>query len=190
MLQAYRNPDAEGHRLPRGLGEALDLDRIGMYGHSAGGVTAAETMRVDRRIDAGINMDGTLQHSGTEYLPVALEGLDRPFMLMGKASQTHLIKPSWQSFWDRSTGWKRDLSLELGGHFSYTDTQTIVASSGRHLDIPAQTREQLIGTGDPERSTAAQRAYITAFFDQHLLGLPRHLLDESSPAWPEIRFVR
>ncbi|MDX3585019.1 hypothetical protein OG920_43265 [Streptomyces europaeiscabiei] len=126
MLQAGRNPDAEGRRLPRGLGEALDLDRIGMYGHSAGGITAAETMRVDRRIDAGINMDGTLQHSGTEYLPVALEGLDRPFMLMGKASQTHLIKPSWQSFWDRSTGWKRDLSLELGGHFSYTDTQTIV----------------------------------------------------------------
>ncbi|GAA2201455.1 lipase [Streptomyces bangladeshensis] len=190
VLRAGRNPDAEGRRLPRGLGAALDLDRIGMYGHSAGGVTAAETMRADRRIDAGINMDGTLQYSSTEFLPVALEGLDRPFMLMGKANQTHLNKPSWQSFWDRSTGWKRDLSLEGGGHFSYTDAQTIVPALDEHLDIPAQNREQFIGTVDPERSTAAQRAYVTAFFDQHLLGRPRHLLDKSSSDYPEVRFVR
>ncbi|MFD7132907.1 hypothetical protein [Streptomyces sp. NPDC059894] len=85
VLRAGRNPDAEGRRLPRGLGGVLDLDRIGMYGHSAGGITAAETMRADRRIDAGINMDGALQYSSTAFLPVALEGLDRPFMLMGKA---------------------------------------------------------------------------------------------------------
>ncbi|MFG2891197.1 alpha/beta hydrolase family protein [Streptomyces sp. NPDC048248] len=189
VLRAGHNPDAEGRRLPKGLSKALDLNRIGMYGHSAGGITAAETMRTDRRIDAGIDMDGTLQYSSTEFLPVALEGLDRPFMLMGKASQTHLNKPSWQSFWNRSTGWKRDLSLERGGHFSYTDAQTIVPALDEHLDIPAQTREAYIGTVDPERSTATQRAYITAFFDQHLLDRPRHLLDGPSPAYPDVRFV-
>lgn len=189
VLRDGGNPDAEGRRLPRGLGRALDLERIGMYGHSAGGITAAETMRTDDRVDAGINMDGTLQYSDTEFLPVALEGLDRPFMLMGKASQTHLNKPSWQSFWDRSTGWKRDLSLERGGHYSYTDLQTIMPAMDEHLDIPAQTRAQYIGTVDPERSTAAQRAYLTAFFDQHLRGLPRHLLNGPSPAHPEVRFV-
>ncbi|MDH6228797.1 dienelactone hydrolase [Streptomyces sp. MJP52] len=190
LVRDGRGPDAGGRPLPRGLGRALDLDRVGMYGHSAGGVTAAETMRADRRVDAGINMDGTLQYSGTEFLPVALEGLDRPFMLMGKASQTHLNKPSWQSFWDRSTGWKRDLSLERGGHFSYTDAQTIVPALDEHLDVPARTREQFIGTVDPERSTAAQRAYITAFFDRHLLGRQRPLLDRPSPAHPDVRFVR
>ncbi|WP_184503263.1 alpha/beta hydrolase family protein [Streptomyces botrytidirepellens] len=189
-LRDGRNPDAEGRPVPHGLGRALDLKRTGMYGHSGGGVTAAETMRVDPRIDAGINMDGTLQYSATEFLPVALEGLDRPFMLMGKADQTHLNKPSWQSFWDRSTGWKRDLSLERARHFSYTDAQSFVPALDETLDIPAQLREDYIGTVDPEGSVAAQRAYIPAFFDQHLRGRPQDLLDGPSPDHPEVRFIR
>ncbi|MFF7655993.1 alpha/beta hydrolase family protein [Streptomyces sp. NPDC007983] len=189
-LRDGRNPDAEGRRLPRGLGRALDLGQIGMYGHSAGGLTAAETMRMDRRIDAGINLDGTLQNSDTDFFPVAREGLDRPFMLMGKENQTHLNKPSWQSFWDHSTGWKRDLSLEGAGHFSYTDTQSFVPVLDETLDIPAQRREEYIGTVDPEGSLAAQRAYIPAFFEQHLRGRPQELLDGPSLAHPEVRFIQ
>lgn len=88
-----------------------------------------------------------------------------------------------------STGWKRDLSLERGGHFSCTDAQTIVPALEEHLDIPARTREQYIGTVDPERGTAAQRACLTAFFDQHLRGRPRDLLDGPSPSYPDVRFV-
>ncbi len=189
VLRSGRNPDAEGRRLPKGLRKALNLERVGMYGHSGGGATAAETMRVDRRIDAGINMDGTLQYSDSEFLPVAREGLDRPFMLMGKAGQTHLNKPSWGSFWDRSTGWKRDLSLEKGSHFSYTDAQSFVPALDERLDIPAQLREQYIGTVDPGRSTAAQRAFITAFFDQHLRGRPQDLLHGPATDHPDVRFV-
>ncbi|MFD8593131.1 MFS transporter [Streptomyces sp. NPDC059637] len=68
VLGAGGNPDAGKRRLPHGLGRALDLERVGMYGHSAGGITAAEAMRTDSRIDAGINMDGTLQYTGTEFL--------------------------------------------------------------------------------------------------------------------------
>ncbi|MFJ2203388.1 hypothetical protein [Streptomyces violaceusniger] len=188
VLRDAGNPDAEGRRLPRGLGRALDLTRVGMYGHSAGGITAAETMRTNDLIDAGIDMDGTLKYSRTEFLPVALEGLDRPFILMGKANQTHLNEPSWHSLWDHSTGWQRDLSLERGAHFSYTDA--IVPALDGRLDTPAQRREQHIGTVDPTRSTAAQRAYLTAFFHQHLRGRPQHLLDGPSPSHPDVRFVQ
>ncbi len=189
LLHRGRNPDAEGRRLPKGLAKALGLERVGMYGHSGGGATAAETMRVDRRIDAGINMDGTLQFNDSEFLPVARRGLDRPFMLMGKANQTHLNKPSWRSFWDRSTGWKRDLSLEQASHFSYTDAQSFVPALDERLGVPAQLREQYIGTVEPERSTAAQRAFISAFFDQHLRDRPQDLLNGPSSAHPEVRFI-
>ncbi|WP_256107178.1 lipase [Streptomyces sp. ODS05-4] len=188
-LRAGRNPDAARRPLPDGLGRVLDLDRVGMFGHSAGGITAAETMRVDHRVDAGVNLDGTLQYSPTDFLPVAREGLDRPFMLMGKETQTHLDKPSWQSFWDLSTGWKRDFSLVRAGHFSYTDAQTFVPAVDAALDVPAGLREQYVGTVDPERSTSAQRAYLTAFFDRHLRDRPRPLLDGPSPSHPDIRFV-
>lgn len=190
LLHDGRNPDAEGRRLPRGLVRTLDPERTGMFGHSGGGATGAETMRVDRRLDAGINMDGTLQYNDTDFLPVAREGLDRPFMLLGKENQTHLNKPSWQSLWNRSTGWKRDLSLKDAAHFSYTDAQFFVPALDEQLDVPARTREQYIGTVDPERSISAQRAYIAAFFDQHLRNRPRDLLDGPSPSHPDVRFVR
>ncbi|MCE0447243.1 hypothetical protein LT493_31765 [Streptomyces tricolor] len=167
VLRAGRNPDAEGRRLPRGLGGALDLDRIGMYGHSAGGITAAETMRADRRIDAGINMDGTLQYSSTEFLPVALEGLDRPFMLMGKANQTHLNKPSWQSFWDRSTGWKRDLNLGGGWPLQLHRRSDDRARSGRAPGHPgaeprAVHRHRGPRAGAPQPSVPTSRRSSTS----------------------------
>ena len=65
----------------------LDLSRIGMFGQSAGGFTAAQTMYEDPRIKVGIDMDGTLgfgQDPATAPLsPVAAHGLNRPFLLMG-----------------------------------------------------------------------------------------------------------
>ncbi|MFE7362522.1 alpha/beta hydrolase family protein [[Kitasatospora] papulosa] len=189
LLHQGHNPDAEERRLPKHLGKTLNLERLGMFGHSGGGATAAQSMHEDRRIDAGINLDGTLQFNDEDFLPVARQGLDRPFMLMGKTNQTHLTKPSWQALWNHSTGWKRDLSLDRGSHFSYTDAQSFVPALDARLDIPAPLREQYIGTVDQHRSTAAQRAYITAFFDQHLRGRPQGLLNGPSPSHPDIRFI-
>ncbi|MYS12295.1 alpha/beta hydrolase, partial [Streptomyces sp. SID6041] len=39
-----------------------------------------------------------------------------------------------------------------------------------------------------DRAVAVTRAYVAAFFDQHLRGLPRPLLDGPSPANPEVHF--
>jgi pimeloyl-ACP methyl ester carboxylesterase len=53
----------------------LQVDRVGTFGHSFGGATAAEVMAHDQRVKAGIDMDG---------LPggdAARQGLDRPFLV-------------------------------------------------------------------------------------------------------------
>lgn len=193
-LRAGRNPDAEGRALPSGLGRSLDLSRVGMVGHSAGGIEAAEAMRTDRRVDAGIDMDGTMQYAENDFVRVAETGLDRPFMLMGAATggspQTHLTTPSWTSFWNRSTGWKRDLNVPAASHYSYTDVQAILPALDGELDIPAGDRADLVGTVDPERMTASVRAYVTAFFDRALLGRHRPVLDRPSPRHPDVRFIR
>ncbi|WP_433337054.1 alpha/beta hydrolase family protein [Spirillospora sp. CA-294931] len=193
-LRAGANPDAEGRHLPRGLGRTLDLTRVGMAGHSAGGIQAAETMRLDRRVDSGIDMDGTMAYSDKEFVQVAGEGLARPFMLMGAAiggkPQTHLTNPSWGSFWDRSTGFKRDLNLPEGGHYSYTDLQTVLPELDEKLDIPAAQRAAFIGTIDvPGRAARSVNAYVTAFFDRSLRGRPGRPLDGPSPAHPDVRFI-
>jgi dienelactone hydrolase len=52
------NPDAEHRALPPGLRAGLDLNRIGIFGHSLGGAVAAAAMANDRRFDAGLNLDG------------------------------------------------------------------------------------------------------------------------------------
>jgi predicted dienelactone hydrolase len=57
------NPDPEHRQLPVGLGTAIDLRKVGMLGFSAGGFTTAMTMREDRRVAAGIDLDGTLQYN-------------------------------------------------------------------------------------------------------------------------------
>ncbi|MBM3886626.1 hypothetical protein FJ364_01735, partial [Candidatus Dependentiae bacterium] len=45
---------------------AIDVERIGIIGHSFGGSTAAQLCRLDNRIKAGVNMDGGL--NGPDFL--------------------------------------------------------------------------------------------------------------------------
>lgn len=182
--------------LPRGL--TLDLSRIGMFGHSAGGFTAGETMLADRRIDAGVDMDGSLAyHVGNrDFGDVAKQGLTRPFLLMGAGTSgsqnqphDHLGAPDWQAFWDNSTGWKRDLYLAEGEHGSYTDSQAILPQLADRFDLPAELLAQAVGTVDPARSVASQRAYTAAFFDLHLRHRPQPILNDPSPHHPDFAFI-
>lgn len=89
LLAAGRNPDALGRPLPEALGLALDLRRVGIYGHSVGGTTAAQAMYEDRRIGAAVNLEGFLDYAPKRpgrkgrLLPVARYGVDRPLLLLG-----------------------------------------------------------------------------------------------------------
>lgn len=201
-LSRGENPDAGQRRLPRGLGQALDLSRIGMFGHSYGGFTSGETMYHDRRVDAGINLDGAMGTSFTDpYVPgeVTKHGLDRPFMLMGAegtdeegrpVEHTHLTPEfdrTWAEFWGNQRGWKRDLLLRGSTHMGYSDLQAIVPQLG-DLVTP-EKRTEVIGTIDPERSLTAQRDYISAFFDLHLRGRDRQMFDRESPRHPDVDFI-
>ncbi|MFC6092642.1 alpha/beta hydrolase family protein [Saccharothrix lopnurensis] len=186
VLAAGGNPDAGGRRPPPGLGRALDLSRVGMFGHSAGGFTAGETMLSDRRVDVGADLDGSMAYAQStgDFGRVAEEGLDRPFLLMSAGDHSAASDPSWQRFLANHRGWLRQLHLPAGEHFSYTDHQVLLPRLG--LD-PAVTAPA-VGTVDPARSVAAQRAYLTAFFDRHLRHRPQRLFDGPSDRYPEVEF--
>lgn len=67
----------------------LDLHRIGIVGHSAGGTAAIETCRVDSRCKAAINLDGWYDHViGWEPLKVPL------LMLFAGAEPTEISEPT------------------------------------------------------------------------------------------------
>ena len=150
--------------LPAGL--SLDLTRIGMFGHSAGGFTTGETMVSDPRITAGADLDGSMAYSQSarDFGRVANEGLDRPFLLLSAGDHSAASDGSWQEFLSHQRGPVREHHLPDGEHFSYTDYQALLPQLG--LDPAAIA--PFIGTVDAARSVTTQRAQLCAFFAQYL----------------------
>ena len=154
----------------------IDPSRMAMAGHSAGGAAAIAAMLADSRIRAGIDMDGTIP------TPIPDHGLSRPFLLLGKQSNytpgSGGSVTTWERDWKLLTGWKRWLLVAGAVHASFTDLGLLADQVG--IDL---------GAGTPgARSLDITRAYVRAFFDQHLRGRPQALLDQPSPRYPEVMF--
>ncbi|WP_163508325.1 alpha/beta hydrolase family protein [Fodinicola acaciae] len=188
-------------QLPK-LGLPVDLGRIGVAGHSFGGYAAGEAMAVDRRIDAGANLDGAMTRGfpPSAGLPenAAKHGLDRPFLLFGadsydtggRVEHSHrnpAFDPSWSRFWSHQRAWKRDLHLDRAAHYSFMDFQVIIPQLGS-LIAPAR-KTAFIGQIDPARSLAAQHDYLAGFFDLWLKCRDRGLFWHDSPSHPDAHFV-
>ncbi|MEV1003539.1 alpha/beta hydrolase [Nonomuraea sp. NPDC050202] len=154
----------------------IDPRRIGAAGHSLGGNTAASVMAADRRVRAGVNMDGSF------FAPVPASGLGkRPFLMLGTQAQHSpgSTDATWPRDWRRLDGWKRWLTVTGSGHFTFIDLPILGGQAG--ITDPAAP---LPG----KRSGEITTAYVGAFFDQHLQGEPRPLLDGPSRANPEVAF--
>ncbi|MGW4807983.1 alpha/beta hydrolase family protein [Kitasatospora sp. NPDC004272] len=185
--------------LPAGLAATLDLTRIGMAGHSAGGFTALQTMHDDPRIRAAIDLDGQLHFPGPDgrtgvFLPtVAEDGLDRPFLLMGTRSPDsgpYHRQPGWDALWHHSTGWHADVTLEGSRHASYTDAESLLPQLAHQGALSPTTLREDIGDLPPTRAEAATRAYVASFFDRWLRAHDDHLLDGPSARFPEMTYER
>ena len=165
----------------------IDPSQIGMAGHSAGGAAAIAAMLADSRLRAGIDMDGSTA------APIPDEGLARPFLFLGKQSNYTpgsgiIASPdgkhvkgsvlTWERDWVLLTGWRRWLVVAGAVHASFTDLALLADQIG------IDTGADLPGA----RSLDITRAYVRAFFDQHLRGRPQALLDEPSPRYPEVTF--
>ncbi len=177
-----------GHAAWPGAG-VIDPARIAMAGHSAGGAATIAAMLADSRIRAGIDMDGSTA------APIPDEGLARPFLFLGKKSNhapgsgAAVTAPrdwklpsgtviTWERDWKLLTGWKRWLVVAGAEHASFTDLALLADQTG------IDTGAGLSGA----RSLDITRAYVLAFFDQHLRGRPQALLDQPSARYPEVTF--
>ncbi|MFJ6573344.1 alpha/beta hydrolase family protein [Streptomyces sp. NPDC091292] len=152
----------------------IDKRHVGMAGHSIGGASAATAMAGDRRVDAGINMDGAFW----EDLPA--EGLGgRPFMMLG-ADDVHQPggpDATWDRTWPALDGWKRWVTFAGSEHFTFTDGPLI----SRHFGLPQPPLPA-------DRAVTLTRTYVAAFFDQHLRGRPQPVLAGPTAANPEVKF--
>jgi predicted dienelactone hydrolase len=154
----------------------IDPRRIGAAGHSLGGNAAAAVMAADRRIRAGVDLDGSF------FAQIPASGLGkRPFLMLGAKAQHSpgSTDTSWPVAWQRLDGWKRWLTVAGSGHFTF-------------IDLPILGGQ--LGVTDPSAPLSGQRSgeittvYVGAFFDQHLRGKHQPLLNGPSAAHPEVTF--
>ncbi len=151
----------------------IDRSRIGMAGHSIGGASTIPAMVADPRIKAGMDIDGTTN------VVLAPPGLPRPFLFLGHQLGTPACAqedPSWERDWAQLTGWRRWAEVTGAQHASFTDVGLVGDEFG-------------VGYGATTTAVRTQeitRAYVNAFFDRHLRGEPRPILDR--PGYPEVSF--
>ncbi|MFI5916557.1 alpha/beta hydrolase family protein [Dactylosporangium sp. NPDC051541] len=179
-LAAGVNPDAAHRPLPANLCGALDLNRIGMFGWSKGATATVLVMNADRRIQAGLAIDGPMQ-------PAITADLNRPFLLLTAAFTR--AEPSVAQLWSHLRGWRRNLQATGAVHSSYSDYQALMPQLAVVAGMRDDELRDWIGTLDPARAVRIQQAYPLAFFDLHLRRRRQHLLDGPNPAFPDVMFV-
>jgi dienelactone hydrolase len=145
----------------------LDLDAVGVVGHSFGGATAARVCHVDERCRTGIDIDGAL------HAPVMTGGIGRPFLFL-LSDHTDLSDPAERAIMDeirsvadQEPGGGLIVSFIGAHHFSFTDTPLTQSRILRSLLVA------LGGPGgglDPRLGLAMTTRYVRAFLDVHLRG--------------------
>jgi predicted dienelactone hydrolase len=156
------------------LADRYDLDRLGVFGHSMGGVTAGQFCVEDRRCRAGLNLDGIPQY-GT-MIDTALE---RPFLMVYSARPGRM--GASDPIYRRAKPYYRaDVRDTL--HLDFTDMVLWGALFG-------ERKAKILGSLDPIRVTAITRTIVRQYFDQELLGRQSGLLVGTQPM-PEVAVRR
>ena len=146
------------------LAARLDLTRLGVFGHSMGGVTAGQFCVEDRRCRAGLNLDGIPQSGTMIDTP-----LNRPFLMVYSARPGRL--GANDAIYRRAA--KPYIRVDVANtlHLSFID---MIFWSGPLRDRGA------FGTIAPDRAAAITRAIVREYFDQTLLGKKSPLLEGKS----------
>ena len=162
--------------------DALDLDRIGVYGHSTGGGAAIQFCGTDSRCKALLGMDPFMR-------PVSLQVLEHG-----------VPQPAFFMF---SQGWADDVhsrNNELFHQFVLNAPQTrgIISIDGTaHYDFsdlpllsPLAPKLGLKGPISGKRVTAIIDDYLLSFFDWALRGVSTDLFAGQNQKYNEVRFSK
>jgi predicted dienelactone hydrolase len=156
----------------------LDLERVGVLGHSTGGGAAVEFCGRDPRCKAGLGLDTYM----TPVSPAVLQsGVGQPFLflfseLWSSQQNTALFRTL------RANSPQADWLTLLGtNHYDFTDLPML---------SPLAYRLGLKGPLNGKRALRVINDYAVNFFNQALKGEPSSLLEGPSQSYPEIRWEK
>ena len=150
----------------------LDLTRLGVAGHSMGGVAGAELCVEDRRCKAALNLDGIPQYGKMIDTP-----MPAPFLMVysgraGRAGASDII-------YKRSASKYYRVDVKDTLHLDFTDMN--------FWGGPLRQRGAY-GKIDPARAAEITRLIVREFFAQEILKQPSALLNGKQPM-PEVTVV-
>ena len=137
--------------------EAMDLDRIGIFGHSYGGATSVMVSYIDKRIDACISLDGW-------NVPIPQNvvdgGLNVPLLYIGRPEwDTTLNYEKLDTLIARSSTVAEKLILDGTKHFDYSDTPYF---------SPMAKKFGISGKLPAEEILSILNGRIISFFDEYV----------------------
>ncbi|ARC86164.1 platelet-activating factor acetylhydrolase, isoform II family protein [Clostridium argentinense CDC 2741] len=146
--------------------DKLDVNNIGIFGHSFGGATAGQACAADKRFKAGINMDGS------PFL--VYNNLSQPFMLMTSSDSKKSIIDGYHP--------KQKMlivAVNDAEHNDFTDmTMLLPGLKSIGLDV--------LGKIDGDKQENIMNEYILSFFNKYLKGIKEPLIDNGINRYPEV----
>ncbi|MCY7914323.1 alpha/beta hydrolase family protein [Bacillus haynesii] len=178
----------------------LDMDNIGMMGHSFGGATAFNTAYSNPGIKAGINMDGSL------YNVNGKQAISKPFLFMESSSFMNIKNKALSGKISdeeiKNSGLTKEefnkMIEERKKEYKIIDQASMVYIEGTEhynftdLQLYSKLLKQLGMTGDIDgaRSADIVNRYVLDFFNKHLKGTGGDLISKPNPSYPEVKFPK
>jgi len=186
QMERLNTSDPSGRFLER-----LDMQRVGVFGHSLGGATALQFCHDDSRCKAGIDVDGAPLGS------VVREGVSQPFMFLmshdgspsdadSSDADTHQVVANIRSIYDRLPSDRRLMIMIRGAnHYMFSDDPAMLKSPLLARVLRTLGVVRIAG----RRQLALTAHYINSFFDVYLKGATASKLQNQSE-YPEIEYVQ
>lgn len=170
-LQTLRDGDDLFH-------DRIDIEQIGVFGHSTGGAATLEACAVDKRCRAALLADGW-------FVPVSRavldHGIEQAVMFMNSEAWP---KETNAELYKRFRAGPGAAAIEITilgtEHYDFTDTGLLSPLA------PALGLRK--GPIDARRGIEIVNTYATAFFDSYLKNSPSPLLAGATEQFPEVIF--
>lgn len=170
----------------------VDLDRVGVLGHSFGGGASVEACYLDKRFKSAVNLDGGV------YGAVGYSGTPQPifyFLSDGMRDITPLLNSSNKDDRDNGTMEKLDRDRKIKWLHQYGGYYLRINNS-LHLDFTDRPRYSrlrritMTSQVDPNVEEEVYLKYTLAFFEQTLNGKGEPLLQTMPSPYPGVIFLR
>ena len=159
---------------------ALDLTRLGVFGHSTGGGAAIQFCGTDPRCKAGLTEDAFMTPVSQAVID---EGVSQPFFFM------------FSQFWADDVNSKNNQLFNVFYSHLPSPAPVVTILGTRHYDFsdlpllsPLAPQMGLKGPINGQRVVKILNDYLAAYFDQELKGVPSPIPFSPSPSYPELRW--